>query len=114
MKSCQKDLWNHLAALNRPNRVDSVPIVLGVIDQWPNEGNLVADERNRDRGLVSGNELQHQPTVLAVDISNVEQPPILWTKANIDSPVAVVLEIDGFYYSTPRLAVGDDSQAERI
>ena len=100
--------------MNRPDRVYGVPIVLGVIDQWSDEANLIADERNRDCGLVSGNQFQHKPTALAVDISNVEQLPVLRTKANIDSPVAVVLEIDGFYYSASYLAVRDDSQAERI
>jgi len=50
---------NHLVALNRPDRVDSVPIVLGVINQWPHEGNLLPDERDRYTSLVSGNQLQN-------------------------------------------------------
>jgi len=40
-----------------------------------------------------------------VDISNVEQLPILRTKANIDSPVAVVLDSNRLYYSARNLAV---------
>jgi len=40
-----------------------------------------------------------------VDISNVEQLLVLRTKAKIDLPVAIVLEVNGFYHSTPHLAV---------
>jgi hypothetical protein len=96
---------NHLVNLDRPDRVNGVPLVLSVIDPWTHKGDVLPDWRDRDGSLVPGNQLQDYRTVLVFQVASVEELGVPRVETDIDPLVTIVLAGNGFHDPARHLAI---------
>jgi hypothetical protein len=105
MKYRSRSCRTHLGSLDGPDGVDRVPSVRSVVDQWADESDVLPDGWNWECGLVLWKQLYDKKSIMVICVPSVEQPCIVGIHANINPPVSIVQENNGFDYPTPQFAI---------
>lgn len=91
--------------MNRPDRIDGVPMAVGVIDPRPRESDMQPDSRDLNRRSVLVNHFEDKQGVLVVRVPHRDQLCILGIETHTDPLVTTLLESNGSYDPARNLAL---------
>jgi hypothetical protein len=82
-----------------------VPSVRSVVDQWPDESDVLPDGWNWDCSLVLWKQLYDKKPILVNCVPSVERPCIFRIHAHINPPITIVQDNNGFDHPAPQFSI---------